>query len=131
VLTTWQIIGLDSSYQEYGLQDPQLEWLSAQLDAPSLKSIVLLHHQLFSAYDKRVTQGTILYRVRPVLPRVYSWSWGHEHRCGIMGDHMDIRARCIGDGAIPSKVPYGAPIFSDVPVFKVDERVAPNSEGTC
>jgi hypothetical protein len=30
----WQIIGLDSGYEEYGLQKPQLEWLTAQLDSP-------------------------------------------------------------------------------------------------
>jgi hypothetical protein len=128
---SWQIIGLDSGYDEYGLHDPQLEWLTAQLGAPSRKSIVLSHHQLFSAYDKRVTTGTILNKTEPLPPQIYAWFWGHEHRCVIMDEHLDIRARCIGHGAIPSKVPYGDPIFPDVPVLKVDERAAPNSEGTC
>jgi hypothetical protein len=127
----WQIIGLDTGYQEYGLQDPQLEWLTAQLRAPSLKSIMLSHHQLFSAYDNRVTKSTILEKTKTLLPRIYAWFWGHEHRCVIMGDHMGIRARCIGHGAIPSTVPYGKPVFPDVTVLKVDERAAPDSEGTC
>src|SRR5271166_48294 len=30
----WQLIGLDSGYQEYSLQDPQLDWLTAQLNEP-------------------------------------------------------------------------------------------------
>ena len=78
-----------------------------------------------------VTKGTILNKTEALLPQIYAWFWGHEHRCVIMGEHMGIRARCIGHGAIPSKVPYGAPIFPNVPVVKVDERVAPDAEGTC
>jgi hypothetical protein len=35
----WQIIGLDSGYKEYGLQNPQLEWLTAQLDSPERQRI--------------------------------------------------------------------------------------------
>jgi Calcineurin-like phosphoesterase len=127
----WQIIGLDSGYQEYGLQNPQLDWLTAQLGSSEPKSIVLSHHQLFSPYDNRVSKGTILKKVAALLPQIYAWFWGHEHRCVIMGEHMGIRARCIGHGAIPSTVPYGAPIFPVVPVVKVDERVAPDAEGTC
>jgi hypothetical protein len=128
---SWQIIGLDTGYQEYGLQDPQLEWLTAQLVAPSRKSIVLSHHQLFSVFDPRVSRGTILSKTEALLPQIYAWFWGHEHRCVIMDKHMGIRARCIGHGAIPSKVPYGQPVFPDVPVLKADERAAPNAEGTC
>jgi hypothetical protein len=48
-----------------------------------------------------------------------------------MGDHMGIKARCIGHGSIPSSVPYGDPLFPDVPVVKVDERAAPDADGTC
>jgi hypothetical protein len=66
-----------------------------------------------------------------LLPQVYAWFWGHEHRCVVIGDHMGIKARCIGHGGIPSTVPYGAPIFPEVPVVKVDERAAPDTEGTC
>jgi hypothetical protein len=127
----WQIIGLDSGYQEYGLQDPQIEWLNAQLEAPAPRSIVLSHHQLFSPYDNSVTKGTLLSKTRALLPRVYAWFWGHEHRCVIIQDHMGIKPRCIGHGAIPSSVPYGPPIFPDVAVLKVDERAAPDAEGTC
>jgi hypothetical protein len=127
----WQIIGLDSGYEEYGLQQPQLEWLTAQLDPPARRSILLSHHQLFSPYDHRVTKGTLLNKTEALLPQIYAWFWGHEHRCLIMGDHMGIKARCIGHGSIPSSVPYGEPLFPDVPVVKVDERAAPDADGTC
>jgi Calcineurin-like phosphoesterase len=127
----WQIIGLDSGYEEYGLQKPQLDWLTAQLDPPARRSILLSHHQLFSPYDPRVTRGTLLKKVEALLPNIYAWFWGHEHRCVIMGDHLGIKARCIGHGSIPSSVPYGKPLFPDVPIVKVDERAAPDADGTC
>jgi hypothetical protein len=127
----WQIIGLDSAYEEYGLQKPQLEWLTAQLDPPARRSILLSHHQLFSPYDKRMTKSTLLNKAKALLPQIYAWFWGHEHRCVIMGDHLGIKARCVGHGSIPSSVPYGEPLFPDVPVVKVDERAAPDADGTC
>jgi hypothetical protein len=126
----WQIIGLDSAYDEYALHKPQLEWLNAQVEAAG-KPILLSHHQLFSPYDQRVSKSRLLEAATLLLPRVYAWFWGHEHRCVVMGDHMGIKARCIGHGGIPSTVPYGAPIFPEVPVVKVDERAAPDTEGTC
>jgi Calcineurin-like phosphoesterase len=125
----WQVIGLDSGYEEAGLKDPQLEWLSAQLDGSAPQSILLSHHQLFSPYDKRALSNTLLPKVTALLPRVHAWFWGHEHRCIVMGDHLGIKARCIGNGAIPSSVPYGAPPFPEIPVQKVDERPAPPPDG--
>jgi Calcineurin-like phosphoesterase len=127
----WQIIGLDTGYKEYGLQKPQLEWLTAQLDLPVRRSILLSHHQLFSPYDGRVRKGTLLNKTEGLLSQIYAWFWGHEHRCVIMGEHMGIKARCIGHGGIPSSVPYGKPLFPEVPIVKVDERAAPEAEGTC
>jgi hypothetical protein len=126
----WQLIGLDSGYNEYDLHDPQSEWLGAQLAAPSSKSsIVLSHHQLFSPYDKRTLGQPLLEKAKPFLPDVYAWFWGHEHRCVVMGDHMGIKARCIGHGAMPTKVPFGSAQFPDVPVEQVDERTSPSPEG--
>jgi hypothetical protein len=129
--TNWQIIGLDSGYKEYALHKPQSKWLNAQLDAPDRRSILLSHHQLFSPYDQRVTKSRLLKKTEVLLPRIYAWFWGHEHRCVIMGDHMGIKARCVGHGSIPSSVPYGEPTFPEVPVEKVDERAAPDTDGTC
>jgi 3',5'-cyclic AMP phosphodiesterase CpdA len=68
----WQLIGLDSGYQEYGLQDPQFEWLTAQLVGWTGKSILLSHHQLFSPYDKRVLNGTLPEKTRSLLAHVHA-----------------------------------------------------------
>ena len=62
------------------------------------------------------------------LGDVYAWFWRHEHRCVVMGDHLGIKARCIGHGAMPTKVPFGPPLFPDVPIVTVDERNLPSPE---
>jgi hypothetical protein len=99
------------------------------LDGSIPRSILLSHHQLFSPYDKRALSNTLLPKTSALLPRVHAWFWGHEHRCIVMGDHLGIKARCIGNGAIPSSVPYGVPLFPEVPVRKVDERPSPPPDG--
>src|SRR5258708_6205059 len=114
---SWQLIGIDSAYEDHVLQEPQKEWLTAQLQHEGAANILLSHHQLFSPYesvsDKRMPRKTA-----DVLANIFAWFWGHEHKCIIFGDHLGIKARCIGHGAIPSSVPYGAPPFADVPITK-------------
>jgi hypothetical protein len=124
----WQLIGLDSAYEEYGLKDPQSEWLSAQLDRPG-RAILMSHHQLFSAYETAATGRDLSTKVTPLLNKVFGWFWGHEHKCVVFGDHLGIKARCIGHGAIPAPVPYGDPSQKDVPVLKVDERKSQDGGG--
>jgi 3',5'-cyclic AMP phosphodiesterase CpdA len=121
----WQMIGIDSGYEDHGLQDPQKEWLTAQLRRQGPANIVLSHHQLFSPYES-VSDRRMPRRTADVLANIFAWFWGHEHKCIIFGDHLGIKARCIGHGAIPSSVPYGAPRFVDVPITKVDERRSPD-----
>ena len=119
----WQLIGVDSSYEDYGLQDPQHEWLSAQLDAQGPKSILMSHHQLFSPYESRATDRTLFKKTQNLLLKIHAWFWGHEHKCIILGNRLGIKPRCIGHGAMPSSLPYGAP---SIPVDKVDERPGPD-----
>jgi len=125
----WQLVGLDSGYEDYGLQDPQRDWLVAQLDGKSSKSIVLSHHQLFSPYESRAANRTLLKKTAALLPEVFAWFWGHEHKCIILGENMGIKPRCIGHGAIPVTVPYGPAPFPAIPIEKVDERSAPPPDG--
>src|SRR5262249_35585662 len=121
----WQLIGIDSGYEDHGLQDPQKEWLTAQLQRQGPKSILLSHHQLFSPYES-VADKRLLQKTMDVGPRIYARFWGHEHECIVLGDHLGVKARCIGHGAIPDDVPYGDPQFTDVPILKVDERRSPD-----
>jgi len=126
----WQLIGLDSGYEEHGLKDPQKEWVAAQLSAGGPKSILLTHHQLFSCYESRAYDRPLHKKIGPMLSQVFAWFWGHEHRCMIFGDHLGIKARCIGHGAVPQDVPFGPPDFPAVPVIKSDDRPSPSDPGT-
>jgi hypothetical protein len=122
----WQLIGLDSGYEDHGLKDPQREWLVAQLGASGRKNILLTHHQFFSPFESRAFNRKLHEKLEPLLGQVFAWFWGHEHRAIVFGKHKGIHARCIGHGAIPESVPYGAPKFPDVPILKMDERPGPD-----
>ena len=121
----WQLIGIDSGYEDHGLQDPQKDWLTAQLGQHGPKNILLSHHQLFSPYES-VSKKRLSKKTADLLTNIYAWFWGHEHKCIIMGDHLGIKARCIGHGSIPDSVPYGNARFGDVPIVRVDERRSPD-----
>jgi hypothetical protein len=124
----WQLIGLDSGYEDHGLKDPQREWLVAQLGAPGRKNVLLTHHQLFSPYESRAFDRKLHEKTLPLLGQVFGWFWGHEHKSIVFDQHLGIHARCIGNGAIPENVPYGAPSFPAVPILQIDERPGPDGE---
>ncbi|HVG09696.1 MAG TPA: metallophosphoesterase [Thermoanaerobaculia bacterium] len=124
----WQLIGLDSGYEDHGLKDPQREWLAAQLGASGPRNILLTHHQLFSPFESRAFDRKLHQKVEPLLGQVFAWFWGHEHKAIVYGKHKGIHARCIGHGAIPEDVPYGNPKFPDVPILKADERPGPDGD---
>jgi calcineurin-like phosphoesterase family protein len=121
----WDILGLDTSWDEealhdprdeLGLQDPQAEWVAARASEPDRKLLLLSHHQLFSAYSK---VGPVLSRkLRGPLSagRIAAWFWGHEHRCMTYEPAQGVRwGRCIGHGGVPVYMnhdaddPYPAP----------------------
>ena len=124
----WQVIGLDSGYEDHGLKDPQREWLEAQLAEIGPRNILLTHHQLFSPFESRAFDRKLHKKIEPLLGNVFAWFWGHEHKAIVYGKHKGIHARCIGHGAIPEGVPYGSPTFADVPILQVDERRGPDGE---
>jgi hypothetical protein len=123
--THFQLIGLDSGYEDHGLKDPQSGWLAAQLQVPNKKNVLLSHHQLFSPFEERAFDRKLHEKVTPLLDGVHAWFWGHEHKAIVFGQHLGIHARCIGHGAIPERVPYGAAKFPQIPVTAIDERAAP------
>jgi len=104
----WQILGLDSSYKnpdEADLQDPQAAWLSERVNsAGGRRTILLTHHQPFSAYEKVETPlaGTIG-KALAGNP-VEAWLWGHEHRCTVYKRDISPLAHytaLIGHGGVP------------------------------
>jgi predicted phosphodiesterase len=118
----WQLLGLDTGYDEHDLHEPQGEWLKQQLDdAGGRRTILLSHHQLFSAYEKTDT-SKLEAKVLPVLGRIFGWIWGHEHLAVVYKLNLGIRAICLGNGCFPYKLPTGKPPLVDwIDDHKVDD----------
>lgn len=103
----WQILGLDTAYEDFDLAGGQAAWVEERRTAGAAKrGILLSHHQPFSAYEAE--PGRIVKRLAPVLQRelILGWFWGHEHRCTWYGPRDHVRfGRCIGHGGVPVLAP--------------------------
>jgi hypothetical protein len=117
----WQLLALDTSYDDQDLHGDQLEWLQKQLEGFAGHSILLSHHQLFSPYES--TAPKLHEKVAPVLKQhpAAGWFWAHEHRCLVFRDHPLIAfASCVGHGGIPE---YLVKELADPPAwFEYDYR---------
>jgi hypothetical protein len=107
----WQILGLDTAWDDNGLKDPQSAWVRDTLDSNRQKSIMLTHHQLFSAYEGAPDVGRVL---RDKLgwaltgDQIYAAFWGHEHRCVLYNTWGTIKyPRLIGHGGVPVYTTHG------------------------
>lgn len=100
----WQILGLDTAWEDHGLAGTQADWLSATFAAaPNKKNLLLSHHQLFSSHEKEGGK-TLRAKIAPVLAtgRVNAWFWGHEHRCLVYGPYEGVGlASCVGHAGVP------------------------------
>jgi hypothetical protein len=99
----WQFLALDTAYEDEGLYGDQGDWIRRmRRDHPRRKTVLLSHHQLFSAYEQGAEE--LRRKIRPVLEEqeVDAWFWGHEHRCLAYRDREGVRfASCVGHGGIP------------------------------
>jgi hypothetical protein len=117
----WNILALDTAWEEGVLHGSQVDWLSNELGDPKRKVMLLSHHPLFSAYDsdgdKLAKQLDPILQARPVK----AWIWGHEHRCVAYRPHRNVEfGRCVGHGGVPvymwhgTEDPYPSPaIYED------------------
>jgi hypothetical protein len=120
----WQLLAMDTGLHDYsplGVDDAvtfvepdELEWHSARIREFSGRSILLSHHQLFSAFSpigKRQPDGKQLacnphllnaYRTLSQIGSIAAWYWGHEHTLSIYQPFAGLqRGRCLGHGAVP------------------------------
>lgn len=108
----WQIIGMDTAmYDRLGggpthLEASEAAWVIDKIqNAGERRTILLSHHQLFSANDQFAgkSYNKELYKqLEQILPQVDLWLWGHEHDLVIFGEYMNLkRGRCIGGSAFP------------------------------
>jgi calcineurin-like phosphoesterase family protein len=127
----WRILGLDTGYNSCGLPvlgqiplinqipwvgaDCRLEkqliaWLREQVNpkARRLATILLTHHQSFSAFDQSYPvpgrQLAEFFAGQEII-----WLWAHEHRMAVyerFTDKNNITAysRCLGHGGMPVEI---------------------------
>jgi len=121
----WQFLAMDTGYSDHNPFDvtnvlvaltPEEEaWHLDKISEFPGSTILLSHHQLFSAYaaiGPADGQG----RRQPVNPKllktlqalqatkpIAAWFWGHEHTFTVYEPYLGLaRGRCLGHGAIPT-----------------------------
>jgi hypothetical protein len=98
----WKILGLDTAYEDFSLQDPQAQWVQDELRGTKQKGMLLSHHQPFSSFESGGEK--LLGKIQPALDQklVRAWFWGHEHRCALYKPlHNIAYPRLLGDGGVP------------------------------
>ena len=110
------------------IEAAEAQWHLDAIDAVHAvggKTILLSHHQLFTAFAPIGAAGSRAPELQAYNPRlletfeaalradkVMAWFWGHEHNLCIYEPYGPLaRGRCIGHGAIPvlcDDDPYGA-----------------------
>jgi hypothetical protein len=122
---SWQLLAMDTGQHDYSpfsvnnivtfVGEAEQEWHRQRLQEFSGKTILLSHHQLFSAFSqigKPAADGEVV----PYNPRlqqtcqalsaagngIAAWFWGHEHNLCVYAPYLGLkRGRCLGHGAIP------------------------------
>jgi len=121
----WQLLAMDTGFSDHdpfnvadvlvSLTPEEEAWHLDKITEFAGSTILLSHHQLFSAYaaiGPTDAQG----RRQPVNPHllrtlqalqakksVAAWYWGHEHAFTVYEPYCGLaRGRCVGHGAIPT-----------------------------
>ena len=108
----WQLIGLDTALNDKlggkptSLDPTEAEWVLDKIEnAGNRRTILLSHHQLFSAndqFDGKSYNENLYNQLHSILPKVDLWLWGHEHDLVLFDEHKGLkRGRCIGGSAFP------------------------------
>ena len=141
---SWQLLGADTGLHDCDpfkeiaaltwIEPREEDWHADKLRGFAGRSVLLSHHQPFSAY----AQIGALDQHSPVNPalmathvrlaaagRLAAWFWGHEHRLRLYAPYRGILAgRNIGHGAIPVRAGPGPdlplPGLLDPPTLAVD-----------
>lgn len=101
--SVWQLLCLDTSYEDKRLFGGQAAWIEEQLQAaPGSRTALLSHHQPWSAYEDAGKE--LRSEVKDILAsgRIDAWFWGHEHRCLVYEPRENVKlSSCVGHGGIP------------------------------
>jgi hypothetical protein len=145
----WQLLAMDTGLHDYSpfgvsnvvtyIEEDELEWHCARIKEFPGRTILLSHHQLFSAFS---TIGTVnesgnRLAINPKLLHVFekmrtcgsiaAWFWGHEHTLSIYNSFSGLeRGRCLGNGAVP--VSLLDKIFEPIPNLVSTPTILPGTE---
>jgi hypothetical protein len=122
----WQFVAMDTGLHDYNpftvkdvltfLEKDEEDWIAARIAEFPGKTILLSHHQLFSAFaqigpangDGSLTPlnphlKASFDRFAAVAPgRIAAWFWGHEHNLCLYAPYAGLeKGRCVGHGAVP------------------------------
>jgi 3',5'-cyclic AMP phosphodiesterase CpdA len=134
---SFQILGMDTGLHDYNplsvndvvtfLESDEEKWHLARIEEFPGRTILLSHHQLFSAFSKigpSAADGSsnpcnpqllASYKKFNASGKVKAWFWGHEHNLCIYEEYAGLKyGRCIGHGGIPvlaggADDPYAVP----------------------
>jgi hypothetical protein len=123
----WQLLAMDTGLHDYSplsvddvvtfLEEDELEWHCARIKEFPGRTILLSHHQLFSAFSPigKPSQKGVRSSVNPLLLKAFNsmvnsgaisaWFWGHEHTLSVYEEFAGLkRGRCLGHGAVPVSI---------------------------
>lgn len=152
----WQILAMDTGLHDYSpfsvadaltfVEADERDWHRARIAEFAGKTILLSHHQLFSAFsgigkpsrDGRLRAHNerlleIFRQFQAAGKPIAAWFWGHEHNLCIYEPYLGLeRGRCLGHGAVPvfaSSDPY-APLeaIADPPPLRDGTRLSINGD---
>jgi hypothetical protein len=117
----WQILGMDTGVNDYDpiiqyaptLKDSEIEWHQDKLKDPNVNTILLSHHQFFSANSAIRNSSTPW--INEYLKKIFQpyfreqipvWYWGHEHNFAVFenGQFGLERGRLVGASAFEEQV---------------------------
>jgi hypothetical protein len=126
----WQLLGLDTAYVDSDLAGHQASWVEDKLRASDRKTMLLSHHEPFSAFV--AVDPPLVHKLEPAFAvrKVDAWLWGHEHLCCVY--ERDLHpylhfGSCIGHGGVPvlvsDKPPPGVSwLFDEYEVHEQEDR---------
>lgn len=153
---SWQFEALDTGLHDNDpmkvtdvltyLEKDEEDWHVERIKEFPGRTILLSHHQLFSAYSQIGPRDAFLnHPYNPYLSasynrfnaaapgRIAAWFWGHEHNLCIYEPTPELKGgRCIGHGAIPvfaENKPYDVPDGLLNPPQLVDKTQLPINAG--
>jgi hypothetical protein len=147
----WQFLAMDTGLHDDNpkgiagavtyLEDDELEWHCDRIREFPGRTILLSHHQLFSAFspigiadasgkqDPWNPKLLAAFRKLTAEKEIAAWFWGHEHTLSIYKPFAGLeRGRCVGHGAVPvsviDEIYKQVPGLTEVPVLVEGTKLA-------